>query len=171
MHQELPFEQLVEELQPTRDLSRNPLFQAFFNLLWVDQPSPGEAPEPEVRTMSLDSGTAQFDLALTLWEAGSELAGFLTYSRDLFDVCTIERATRHFRTLVEGILATPERPVGKLPLLAASESQQLLREWNVTAEPLTAATGDQLIATQAAARLAIAGTCVELSRREPSPRR
>ena len=131
-HQDLPFEKLVEELKPERDMSRNPLFQVMFVLQ--------NTPEAELNLAGLDcesltlhNGTAKFDLSLSLTETRGELHGILEYSTDLFDAATIERLAGHFTTLLEGIVADPERHIGQLPLLTEDERHQLLVGWNDTA--------------------------------------
>ena len=131
-HQDLPFEKLVEELQPERDLSRNPLFQVMFIL----QNGPRRVPNLSgisFARMDIDSKTSKFDLMLSLRERDGKLIGFLEYSTDLFDSSTIERMFGHFRTLLEGIVADPDQPISKLPLLTQAEKHQLLVGWNDTA--------------------------------------
>ncbi|WP_223644877.1 non-ribosomal peptide synthetase [Corallococcus sp. EGB] len=128
-HQHLPFEKLVEALQPTRDLSRNPLFQAMFVL----QNMPAEAlrlPGLSLQTLPLETRFAKFDLSLGLREAPTGLMGTLEYATDLFDGATIQRMAGHFSVLLEAIAAKPETRLGELPLLTQAERQQLLVEWN-----------------------------------------
>ncbi|MCP4659111.1 MAG: amino acid adenylation domain-containing protein, partial [bacterium] len=131
-HQDLPFEKLVEELQPQRDLSRQPLFQVVFALQSAPEP-PLELAGVTVTPLRVDGATAKFDLTLFMDEAGSELAGGLEYSHDLFDSATIERMLGHFRTLLAAIVRDPGRRLSELPLLTRAEHQQLLVEWNETA--------------------------------------
>lgn len=130
-HQDVPFEKLVEVLQPERNLSHTPLFQVMFVL----QNAPmGDLALPEL-TLSpfdLEAVTAKFDLTLMLWEANGELRGTWEYNRDLFEPETIHRAIAHFQTLLEGIVANPQQPIAQLPLLTEAEKQQLLVEWNQT---------------------------------------
>ena len=130
-YQELPFEKLVGELQPERDLSRNPLFQVMFIL----QNAP--RPEADVSTINLqsynvDTATSKFDLTLSLREREGKLVGFFEYSTDLFDCSTIERMAGHFQTLLSGIVADPDQRISKLPLLNEADRHQLLVEWNDT---------------------------------------
>jgi non-ribosomal peptide synthetase component F len=133
-HQDLPFEMLVEDLQPERDASRNPLFQVMFQLFSAvgarQAASDGRPPRAEVR-----SGTAKFDLFLDLWEAPHEVTGGIEYSTDLFDADTVARLAGHFRNLLEGMVADPERPLSQLPLLAPDEHRRLVVDWNATARP------------------------------------
>ena len=131
-HQDLPFEKLVHELHPERDLSRNPLFQVMFVL----QNAPRTL--PQVSGISLESleiarSTSPFDLSLFLRERDEKLIGFFEYSTDLFDRLTIKRMIGQFQTLLEGIVANPDQPISTLPLLTEEEKHQLLVEWNDTA--------------------------------------
>jgi len=131
-HQDLPFEKLVEELQPERDLGRNPLFQVLFALQNIPV-SVIDFTDLTARRLEVDSGTAKFDLSLSLAEEGNRLVGCFEYSTDLFDHSTIERMIGHFRVLLEGILTDPDKPVSTLPLLTAAEHHRLVVEWNDTA--------------------------------------
>jgi amino acid adenylation domain-containing protein len=133
-HQDLPFEKLVEELQPERDLSRNPLFQVTFQFFQTERISP-EAPTfaaSGIEFLDAERGTAKFDLTLDMWESGGRLRGRLEYSTDLFEAATIRRLAGHFQTLLRSITAEPERPVGRLELLTGAEREQLLVSWNAT---------------------------------------
>ena len=130
-HQELPFEKLVEELQPERSLSRNPLFQVMFVL--ANAAGFGlELDGTNVSTVQVDTGTAKFDLTLSMLDQGQGLAAWIEYSVDLFDRTTIERMLGHLRTLLAGIVTDPEQPISKLPLLTEAERHQLLVDWNAT---------------------------------------
>jgi len=130
-HQDLPFEKLVEELHPERDLSRHPLFQVVFSL----QNTPIEALELPGLTLSLfefDSKTAKVDLEFHLWRGLEGLKGQVVYSTDLFDQSTITRMLGHFQTLLESIVTNPEQRLSDLSLLTVRERQQLLIDWNDT---------------------------------------
>ncbi|HET8846170.1 MAG TPA: amino acid adenylation domain-containing protein, partial [Ktedonobacteraceae bacterium] len=130
-HQDLPFEKLVESLQPERDLSRSPLFQALIVL--QNTPSVAlELPELHLESLELEQMTARFDLSLLLEENADGLIARWEYNTDLFDRATIERMGAHFQVLLEGILADPDQLVSHLPLLSKEESTQVLREWNAT---------------------------------------
>ncbi|NET57955.1 MAG: amino acid adenylation domain-containing protein, partial [Symploca sp. SIO2E6] len=131
-HQDMPFEKLVAELQPERDLSRNPLVQVIFTL----QNAPREEWQLQELSLTLVNSEVQmvqFDLEVHLWEVEEGLKGFLAYSIDLFDQDTIERMWQHYLNLLEAIVTNPQQPVSRLPLLTAQEQQQLLVEWNQTA--------------------------------------
>ncbi|MBD2015334.1 amino acid adenylation domain-containing protein [Microcoleus sp. FACHB-53] len=130
-HQDLPFEKLVEELQPERDRSRTPLFQVMF-VLQNTPTSALELPGLTVNSLNIDSGTAKFDLTLFMIETAQGLRASLEYNTDLFNPATITRMLGNFQTLLEGIVANPKQRLSDLPLLTASEQHQLLVEWNNT---------------------------------------
>ncbi|MBD2559795.1 MULTISPECIES: non-ribosomal peptide synthetase [Nostoc] len=130
-HQDLPFELLVETLQPQRNLSHSPLFQVMFVL----QNAPMSALELPGLTLSFledNSDTAKFDLTLYMEETTAGMIGTLEYNTDLFDASTIQRMAEHLQTLLAGIVANPQQQISQLPLLTAFEQQQLLVEWNDT---------------------------------------
>lgn len=131
-HQALPFEQLVEALQPPRDLSYNPVFQVLFTL----QNTPSERlalPGLVLELLEVDSGTSQVDLALSVQETARGLAAELTGNADLFEPGTLERMEGHLLTLLGAVAADPFQPVARLPLLTEAEQALLLREHNATA--------------------------------------
>jgi amino acid adenylation domain-containing protein len=130
-HQELPFEKLVEELQPDRNLSYNPLFQVVF----VMQNAPRK--KLELAGLSLTprevaSKTAKFDLTLAMEETDEGLIGWLNYNTDLFETATAERMVGHFQTLLARLVAKPLLRVGDCSLLTPAEEEQLLLKWNQT---------------------------------------
>ena len=130
-HQELPFEKLVEELNPEREMSRHPLFQVMFAL----QNASREALSLrglEVSRRALSSSSTRFDLELHLWAQGEGWSGLLVYSRDLFEEATIEGMARHYVALLEGMLAEPERAVSEVPMMGEAERQRVVVEWNAT---------------------------------------
>ena len=130
-HQDLPFEKLVEELHPDRELSRNPLFQVSFSL----QNTPVaalELPGIAFRAIDFDTGSAKLDLECNLWEDAGSIHGQFIYSTDLFESTTIARMAGHFQTLLEAIVANPKQRLSDLALLTALESHQLLIDWNDT---------------------------------------
>ena len=130
-HQELPFEQLVEQFQSTRDLSYTPLFQVMFSLQKVLVPKLERA-GVTTQPFALPSTTAKFDLSLFIWEGADQLTGQVEYSTDLFDAATIRRLAGHVQTLLAGIVADPDLRLGDLPLLTPAEREQLLVEWSAT---------------------------------------
>ena len=150
-HQDVPFERLVEELRPARQLARSPLFQVMF-ILQNDSTVPLSLPGLELSGVPVEVGIAKFDLTLALFEEKGRLAGSIEYNRDLFDAATIERMAGSFLRLLEAATAAPDLPLYELPLLAPAERHQLLREWNsAPGEPGWGATLPRLLAARAAA--------------------
>ncbi|HEX8852813.1 MAG TPA: AMP-binding protein, partial [Pyrinomonadaceae bacterium] len=148
-HQEMPFEMLVRELQPERDVSRSPVFQVMFTL----QNAPVGALELPGLTLSnlpFDGGAAQFDLTLSIMESSRGLSCSLGYNTDLFESETIERMLRHLRVLLEAVVANPARRLSELPLLTEEERRFLLHDCNETASPVPALTLPELFARQVA---------------------
>ncbi|MDZ8136607.1 MAG: amino acid adenylation domain-containing protein [Nostoc sp. DedQUE04] len=130
-HADIPFEQLVEELQPDRNLSQMPLFQVMF--AWQeDTQKELTLPGLTLNWLPTHGQTAKFDLTLYLVDAQPKLRGCLEYNTDLFDAETITRIVEHFCTLLEGIVANPQAKLSDLPLLTADELHQQLVEWNNT---------------------------------------
>ncbi|HZI20311.1 MAG TPA: non-ribosomal peptide synthase/polyketide synthase [Pyrinomonadaceae bacterium] len=136
-HQDVPFEMLVEELQPERDLSRNPLFQVMFAL--------NNVPRPEFRMPGLSlswqeftRSTARFDLEVQLTQQDGAVVGSLCYNTELYDEATARRLVGHFRRLLAEAVSDPRQSVRTLPLLSAEERRQLLFEWNETRRPYPA---------------------------------
>ncbi|MEO7195211.1 MAG: amino acid adenylation domain-containing protein, partial [Pseudonocardiaceae bacterium] len=149
VHQQVPFERLVDELSPVRDTSRTPLFQAMVLL----QNAPGRPPELtglEVSGLELPVNSANFDITVEFQEVGEVLAGAFTYNTDLFDAATIERMVGNLLVLLGGIAAGPDRPVGELPLLVEAERYQLLTSWNDTHREVSGAVLPALFESQVA---------------------
>jgi amino acid adenylation domain-containing protein len=135
-HQDVPFEELVDALQPRRDLSRHPLFQAQFAVENAPVAGP-EFPNLALSWLEVDNGTAKYDLSLTMLDERDGLRGRVEYSRDLFDAGTAARWIQHFQTLVEAGVAGPDRLLSELPLLTPVERRQALVGWNEAAVPAT----------------------------------
>ncbi|SEI15742.1 amino acid adenylation domain-containing protein [Pseudomonas asplenii] len=130
-HQDLPFEHLVQALQPERSLSHSPLFQVMYNhqteLKGAVRPLPGL----EVEALDSGSHTAQFDLTLDTFESEDGLRAALTYATALFEPGTIERLAGHWRNLLQALVnAGVEQAVAELPLLDALETQRVLQDWS-----------------------------------------
>ncbi|HSE36537.1 MAG TPA: amino acid adenylation domain-containing protein, partial [Blastocatellia bacterium] len=131
LHQDVPFEKLVEELQPERDLSHSPIFQVVFVL--QNAPLGGlELQDVNLELLAADNGTAKFDLTLNLHEVDDVIGGTLGYSTDLFEAATIGRMVSHFLTLLEGVAADVNTPLSLLPLMREEERRQIVFEWNTT---------------------------------------
>lgn len=131
-HQDLPFEKLVEELHPKRDLSRNPLFQVMVTLHNDETPDLVLSGITASR-MELDDTRTRFDLEVHLKEESNGLTGGFIYNTDLFDTATIERMAAHYGRMLEGIAADPDQRLSDLPMLTDAERTQLLERWNATA--------------------------------------
>ncbi|REG14197.1 amino acid adenylation domain-containing protein, partial [Archangium gephyra] len=130
-HQEVPFEKLVEELRPERDLSRGPLFQVMFVLQ--------NAPVNEVKLEGLtlagveaEGKTSKFDLTLGMEETEQGLAGGMEFNSDLYEGETVERLLGHLRVLLQAAVAQPEKKLKELPLMGEEERRQVVEEWNAT---------------------------------------
>ncbi len=159
-HQGLPFERMVEELQPARSLSYPPIFQVMFAL--QNQPRvaltlPGLAIEPVASARD----SAKFDLTLFMAERAGQLSCRLEYNTDLFAPDTATRLLQHFEVLLEGVTARPQQRVAALPLLPAAERERLLTTWNATAVALPAETGVHQRVEQQVARTADATAVVD----------
>jgi amino acid adenylation domain-containing protein len=130
-HPDLPFEQLVDTLQPGRTLSYTPLFQVMFIL----QNTPARdlrIAGATTREVKIDNGTAKFDLTLTLEDTGAQLTGWVEYNTDLFEAGTIRRMLSHYQMLLEAAIQNPDQSISTLPILTEGERQQVLVEWNRT---------------------------------------
>src|ERR1041384_7036724 len=131
-NQDFPFERLVEVLQPTRSMSRNPLFQSDFIL----QNSPRSAYHVTGLTFTalpVQNGTAQLDLTLDLWEEPEGIGGWLEYDTDLFDAATAARMVGNYINLLERIAAEPNQTIGSYSLPSDTDRRRILNEWNATA--------------------------------------
>ncbi len=130
-HQDMPFEKLVEEIQPERSLNRQALFQVMFVL--HNAPSTAlEIAGLSIDAMRVHNNTAKFDLLFSIREEHEGLRCVMEYSTDLFDDATVTRMLGHYETLLRGIVADANRRISELPLLTEVEEHQLLVEWNET---------------------------------------
>ncbi|HEX3557487.1 MAG TPA: amino acid adenylation domain-containing protein, partial [Thermoanaerobaculia bacterium] len=150
-HQEVPFERLVEELAPRRDLRHSPLFQVM--LAFQNTPPPVlEVSGLRLEPLALESGAAKFDLVLNAREEGDGLEIVLEYVHDLFDPATAARIAVHLAVLLAGAVADPYCGLRELPLLAAAEAHQLAVEWGEAPAPAPAGPClHELVAARAAA--------------------
>jgi len=129
-HQDVPFEKLVQELQPERTASLSPLFQVLF-VFQNTPPTTAHVPgRLRMQRIGQERSTAKFDLELTASATDDDIGCVLSYAVDLFDAGTIERMAGHFATLLEGAIQSPDVPISQLPLLAAQERQTILFDWN-----------------------------------------
>ncbi len=130
-HQDLPFERLVEELAPERDLSRNPLVQTMFVLQNMPDTGAWSLPGLSVEPVEIEAPEAKFDFTLYVTEAGDgSFEGTVVYSTDLFEPATMERLAGHFTQLLDSVTADPAAPLSAAGLLTAAERRQILTEWN-----------------------------------------
>ncbi|MBS0180675.1 MAG: amino acid adenylation domain-containing protein, partial [Nitrospira sp.] len=149
-HQDVPFEQVVDALSPSRDLSHAPLFQVMFALQTLGRQAM-KIPDLTVEPVEVDPGSAKFDLSLEMTLAPEGLTGFFEFNADLFEPATIERMTAHFLILLENIVAEPQRKLAALPLMESVERAQVVEGWNQTARAYpSAAALPALIQAQAA---------------------
>ena len=131
-HQDLPFEQLVEALQPERSLSHNPLFQVMFNHQARSHSAGQQLPGLSVANLELDSHSAQFDLSLDTQESGEGIWASLTYATDLFSAATVARMGEHWLGLLRDAVANSALPLQDLATLDAHEREHILYQWSST---------------------------------------
>ena len=130
-HQDVPFERLVEVLQPERGLSRTPLFQVMFAFQNTPRPTL-ELSSLKIIPEEVDRDSAMFDLTLCVWEKDEGLSGWLEYDTDLFNSSTIARMVDHFRTVLESVATDPYQRILDLPILTQEQRHQVIVEWNDT---------------------------------------
>lgn len=130
-HQDVPFDKLVEILQPDRSLSHNPLFQVMF-ILQNGTATTKQMSDVTQAPLAVEQVTAQFDLTLSMEPTAAGLKGFWQYNSDLFDAQTIARMSGHFQVLLEAIVMDPDQAVSALSLLTTAERNLLLSTWNNT---------------------------------------
>ncbi|MGH3670078.1 MAG: amino acid adenylation domain-containing protein, partial [Pseudonocardiaceae bacterium] len=151
-HQDVPFERLVDELEPTRDTSRTPLFQA----LVILQNTPNHAPEEgslpglQVDALELPVTSTNFDITLEFHDSDHGLRATVTYNTDVFMVSTIQRLAGTLQVLLDAITADPARTVAELPLLTREQEDQVLLEWNDTGHDVAPAAWPELVEAQVA---------------------
>jgi amino acid adenylation domain-containing protein len=137
-HQEIPFEKLVEELRPERDVSHNPIFQVCFAL--QNAPfAPLALKNLTVEPLETERHAAQFDLFLQVQETERGLSAQFEYNTDLFEAETIARMAGHFTSLLSSAVADPDRQIARLPMLTEAERRQILVEWNANERDYSAA--------------------------------
>ncbi|RMD89983.1 MAG: amino acid adenylation domain-containing protein [Calditrichaeota bacterium] len=134
-HQDLPFEKLIEELSPERDISYTPLFQVMFTL--QNSPVPtlklyGMSPGLPMSSAEIHNGATKTDLALIVEETSEGLVAAFEYNTDLFEKATIDRMLNHFHNLLESILANPDQNLSSLKIMSPSEVKNIIQGWNET---------------------------------------
>ncbi len=130
-HQNLPFEKLVEELNPQRDLSRTPIFQVVFNMQNSPMPKLG-IPGLDISFLEIDRGVSQFDLTLMLTRSEGQWHATVEYGDDLFKAATVARMFRSFQLLLEDIIAKPDQPISDLQIISKEELNQIIYGLNQT---------------------------------------
>ncbi|HEU4837374.1 MAG TPA: amino acid adenylation domain-containing protein, partial [Pyrinomonadaceae bacterium] len=148
-HQDIPFEKLVEEVGPQRDLSRSALFQVMFVCRSAGQEDNHDLNGLVTQPISLDTSTAKFDLTFFVEETPNNWHTAIEYNMDLFEPASAERVLQHFQALLESALNDPERPLSDLPLLTDAERQQMIVEWNDTATKVDKFAVHELLEAQA----------------------
>jgi len=132
-HQDLPFEKLVEELQPRRDMSHSPLFQVAFVLQNIPSAEQGiELPGLTLKGLDGQADTAKYDLTLTMVEGDDKIGGSFEYNTDLFNPETIQGMIGHFQTILQEVVADTEILISDIPLLEDKDRQKILIDWNQT---------------------------------------
>ncbi|MBT6225659.1 MAG: amino acid adenylation domain-containing protein, partial [Candidatus Scalindua sp.] len=131
-NQDIPFEKLVEELHPERDMSRNPLMQVTMALQNAPMPSGEVLPGLNISSLDFDPETVRFDIEFHIWEIEGKLKCNFIYSVDLFKNDTVKRMIRHFLTLVNSVVKNPNRKIANLHVLEKEELEQILVTWNDT---------------------------------------
>ena len=128
-HQNVPWERVVQAVQPESDASRHPVYQVLFSFEHCEFDSDSSKQSADLET---DCGPSPFDLQLQMWERGDSLAAKFLYSTDLFDSATMRRMAGHYQRLLEGLVDNPDDRISRLPILTDEEQQQLVSEWNDT---------------------------------------
>jgi amino acid adenylation domain-containing protein/non-ribosomal peptide synthase protein (TIGR01720 family) len=136
-NQDVPFDHLIDEIQPERDMSYSPVFQVAFDMQNMPMPAL-EISGLKISPMEVKRPVAKYDLSLSMEDTPDGLTGGLEYNTDLFRAGTIERMADHFRVLLEGIADNPKQSLNKLPFLHKEEFQKVVYDWNNTAVPLPA---------------------------------
>lgn len=130
-HQEMPFDKLVLELNPEKDMSRTALFDVLFNFE-SEEPSEFELGETTARIIDTNLGYGKYDLNLLMRCGGQGLSGTMVYNADIYDAATVEQMMRHFEVVLEAVISNPDRNIDDVVLLSEAEEQQQLINWNST---------------------------------------
>jgi len=164
-HQDLPFEKIVEEMHPERNLSHAPLVQLMFGLgRGQERQECAHVAGLTWSTVEIESITAKFDLTLEMFDIGERISGSFEYSTDLFDQATIKDMAVHFQTMLGSIVSNPSERISHLQLLSEAERGQLLREWNEIGTPVPVAHPFQQLFEKQAAQTPQA-TALEFARK------
>jgi len=128
-NQDLPFEKIVQEVHPDRNLNQNPIYQVMF-ALQNTPPPPDNIGDAAVSIEEVDSGTAVFDITVSLYQSDQGIKGYFEYSSELFEQATIARMIAHYQVLLENIVNNPEALIDDLLLMTPQEIQTITRDWN-----------------------------------------
>ena len=150
-HQDVPFEDLVQELQPERHLSQNPLFQVMFSVQAASR-EVLRMQDLSLTPLKAVSATAKFDLTLAMEEGAGGIGGALEYRTALFDAATMRRFVMHFEHLLAEIVSAPAQSLATLRLQSSADEREVVSAWNATARPYPARSMGELFAAQAAQR-------------------
>ncbi|RSZ60356.1 non-ribosomal peptide synthase/polyketide synthase [Massilia atriviolacea] len=148
-HQDVPFEQVVEALNPQRTLAHSPIFQLMF--AWQNTPREAlELGQIALRELEFDHHSAKFDLALDMQEADGRIVGRLGFATALFERATMERHAAYLKALLEGMVRDDSQPVASIPILGQAERRQVLVDWNATGRDYGDAFAHELFERRAA---------------------
>lgn len=130
-HQDLPFEKLVVEMQPQRDLSYSPVYQIMFSV--GEHKDLGlELPGLQIDPIIIDRGVAKFDMTLGMTEFRQSLMCNIEYCSALFEASTMQRLANHFQNLLQGVIANPDQHISELPMLSPEDRKKFVYGWNDT---------------------------------------
>ena len=135
-HQEMPFEMLVEKMEPERDLSRHPMYQVMMVMLNLPPMEVGEMEGIKVRGMEVENRTSQSDLVIHVWEQGGKMRGTVQYNSDLFEERTVGRMMRSYEEVLRSMVEDPEVRVSKMRIMSEQEEREIVEEWNETREEM-----------------------------------
>ncbi|MGD9488072.1 MAG: amino acid adenylation domain-containing protein [Calditrichaceae bacterium] len=135
-HQDVPFEKIVDAVQPERNTSHSPLFQVMFVILNLPEKSENESSDLIISPIEAHSGTSKFDITMFITEEKDRFSGALEYNTDLFDESTISVMLDHFQNLLNGLTTNPDEQVGRINMISEREHDQLLFKWNGKENPL-----------------------------------
>lgn len=130
-HQDVPFDRLVEHLQPVRDLGRNPIFQVMFVLQNVPLATV-DLSDLTVQAVAIETTTTRFDLLLILQESSEGIQGYVEYNSDLFEAATIARFMEQYQRILAEVLLSPDCRISDVQLLSPLEEQRVIVDWNAT---------------------------------------
>ncbi|MGD9899868.1 MAG: amino acid adenylation domain-containing protein, partial [Calditrichaceae bacterium] len=135
-HQDVPFEKIVDAVQPERNTSHSPLFQVMFVILNLPEKSENGSSDLVISPIEAHSGTSKFDITMFMTEEKDQISGALEYNTDLFEKSTISVMLDHFQNLLNGMVTNPNEQVGRINMISEHEYDQLISGWNGRKKPL-----------------------------------